>query len=40
MQAGALSDFGASSVELQKAADAERLFCLDLLDVSYDAKRS
>jgi DSF synthase len=40
MQADSLSLLGASSIELRKAADAARLFCLEQLEVSYDAKTS
>ncbi len=38
MQADSLALLGASAIELQQAADAARLFCLDQLEVSYDAK--
>lgn len=38
MQADGFSRLGARSVELQKAADAAKLFCLDQLEVSFDDK--
>lgn len=38
MQADAFSRLGPRSLELQKAADAARLFCLDGLEVSFDDK--
>jgi DSF synthase len=38
MQADSISRLGTRPIELQRAADAARLFCLDQLDVSFDEK--